>query len=197
MMDAYPHVFPLYFPDEYYHRISGRADDGRVPRERDSAGGAQLDEAGGSSHHIRPGRDGLSLGVTRAACCAAQQHVQHHSPRRAAPRYWIAPGPWPWPPGGVKREVAIAPVIRPRCAELPWFGLHSPPPISAARSCAKPQVAGIRRGGVLVPCNRACSFFAALALARVRSRAVACGRLRSPAAVACGLRSRPRESPEN
>ena len=26
-------------------------------------------------------------GVTRAACCAAQQNVQHHSPRRAASRY--------------------------------------------------------------------------------------------------------------
>ena len=72
-----------------------------------------------------------------------------------------------------------------RCAEPPWLGLHSPPPISATRWCAKPQVAGIRRGGVLVPCNRACSFFAALALARLRSPAVACGRLRSPA-VACG-----------
>ena len=29
-----------------------------------------------------------------ATCCAAQQHVQHHAPRRAAPRYWIASGPW-------------------------------------------------------------------------------------------------------
>ena len=72
-----------------------------------------------------------------------------------------------------------------RCAEPPWLGLHSPPPISAARSCAKSQVAGIRRGGALVPCNRAAFFFAALALARLRSPAVACGRLRSPA-VACG-----------
>ena len=58
--------------------------------------------------------DGLSLGVTRAACCAAQQHVQHYSPRRAAPRcaalldYVGAVAP-----GGVKRNVAIAPVIRP------------------------------------------------------------------------------------
>ena len=83
-----------------------------------------------------------------------------------------------------------------RCTEPPWLGLHSPPPISAAaaRSCAKSQGAGIRRGGVFVPCNRAGSFFCC---ARACSPAVACGRPRSPA-VACGrlLRPRLRESPK-
>ena len=57
-----------------------------------------------------PGRDdGLSPCVTRAACCAAQQHVQHHAPRRAALLDYIGTVA----PGGVKRDVAIAPVIRP------------------------------------------------------------------------------------
>ena len=83
-------------------------------RERGSAGGAQLDEACGSSHHIRPGRDGLSPGVACAACCAAQQHAQHHAPRRAAPRRAaLLDCAGAVAPGGVKRGVVIAPVIHP------------------------------------------------------------------------------------
>ena len=101
-------------------------------------------------------------------------------------------------PGGVKRS-GKSPLPLPftrRYADPPWPGLHSPAPVSATRSCAKFQVAGIRRGGILVPCNRAGSLFCcarawspAVACGRLRSPAVACGRLRSPAG-ACGrLRS--------
>ena len=72
-------------------------------------------------------------------------------------------------------------------------------PISAApRSDAKPQVAGMIRGVVLCPRNRAGSPFRcararspAVACGRLRSPAVACGRLRSPACARSGGRKRP------
>ena len=98
----------------------------RMDRSRERVAGeycAQPDEPGWVFPPQLAGRHGASPGVNARACCAAPQHAQHHSLRRASLLDCVGGAI----PGGVKWEVAIALVIR-MSLRFAAFSRHSPPP---------------------------------------------------------------------